>query len=355
MNALLAAVIVVLGASASTRTRDLQVEAVAASGAELPELREAVARALLVGGARVVMRGPTTGACEYCAHIKVTEVAPGIFRVESEDQGDIGSTILDLSSGSRLLDRARAIAIHARLLVGRPASEGKGQDVAALPARKPVAKTASAQAKINPPLAAGPVARDPSPVRAEPVAAVAPTPAPGPLALPATPSEATRMQPGRSESKPPIRIVEAKRPNGEPRVAEQKEPAPKRQETEVASAPRVNLVAVPSHEAPRSLWPWLPTLVGAGAALSAGVCALVARQRYDGLSDRSQSLGSARSLKSSGETWQTAAYVLSGVAAAGLGVGIVGFATRSSEGHTVAASLSPIPSGGIATMAWGLP
>jgi len=101
MNALLVAVIVVLGASASTCTRDLQVEAVAASGAELPELREAVARALLVGGARVVMRGPTTGACEYCAHIKVTELAPGIFRIESEDQGEVSATTLDLSSGSR--------------------------------------------------------------------------------------------------------------------------------------------------------------------------------------------------------------------------------------------------------------
>jgi hypothetical protein len=128
MNALLVAVIVVLGASASTCTRDLQVEAVAASGAELPELREAVARALLVGGARVVMRGPTTGACEYCAHIKVTELAPGIFRIESEDQGEVSATTLDLSSGSRLHDRARAIAIHARLLVGSPPSEAKAQD-----------------------------------------------------------------------------------------------------------------------------------------------------------------------------------------------------------------------------------
>ena len=335
MNALLVAVLVVVGASASARTRDLQVEAVAASGAELPELREAVARALLVGGARVVMRGPTTGACEYCAHIKVTEVAPGIFRVESEDQGAVSATTLDLSAGSRMLDRARAIAIHARLLVGRASSEAKGQDVAAFPAHKPVAKTAPAQAKSNPPMAAASVVRDPSPVRTiEP-----PAPAPVP-----------------PESKPPLRVVEAKLPNREPKLAEKKEPAPSRPETtEGASAARADLVAVPSHEAPKSLWPWIPTLVGAGAALSAGACALVALQRYDGLSDRNQTLDSARSLKSSGENWQTAAYVLSGVAAVGLGVGIVGFATRSSEGHAVAASLSPLPNGGMATMAWGLP
>lgn len=324
-----AVMMMVLGTSPSARARDMQVETVSASGAEWPELNEAVARALLVGGARVVMRGPTTGACEYCVQIKVVETRPGFFRIEAKDPDGLSSTTLALSSESRLLDRARAIAIHARLLVGRPNSEGK----AARSTRKPQVKTATAPAPESPPTALVPAEPD-QPAR------VADD---GPMVNPAPSSP---ME-GKARA-------EATRPERETKAAEQKEAAAGRPNPDRAPA-RTGIVASPTTKPPEALWPWMATALGAGAAIGAGVCALVARQKYDDLSDRTQSMAKARSLKSSGENWQTAAFVLSGVAAAGLGVGIVGFASRSTSHARLNAAISPIPSGGMAWLAWGLP
>jgi hypothetical protein len=357
---LVAAMIMVLGASSAARARDVQVEAVAATGVELPELRDAVAQALVVGGARVVMRGPITGACEYCVRIKVTEISPGIFRVDAMDQERLASTTLDLSAGSRLLDRARAIAIHARLLADRPAgSERKGPEVAGLPARKPEVKAAPVQVKTNGQIAPVSVAQEPSPARAsEPFPIVAPAPPPPMplLAQPVATPEPTRAQPGRAETKAPSRSVEMKRSVAtEAKPVEMKGMAPARRDATEAATVRTDLVAAPSNVTSKPQWPWIPTAIGAGAAIGAGICAFMARQKYDGLSDKTQSLDSARSLKSSGESWQTAAIVLSGVAAAGLGVGIAGFATRSSGEHAVTAAVSPTFGGGMAMMAWELP
>ena len=353
MNALMAAVIMLLGAAVSPRTTDLQVEAVTATGADLPELGDAVARALVMGGARVVMRGPTTVPCEYCTQVKVTELRAGVFRVEVKTQNPV-STTLDLSSGTQLLDRARAIAIHARLLVVRSSgAQRREPEVAALPTRKGRAAPAGDKSKAQ--AAAVPVAQESTPVTVSEPLPVAPAPEPPPpLVQPDTTPQAMRAPTSQGVTKAPTRSPEAKRPMlSEAKTA--KDRSPTRRDAAEAAPAQADLTALPAQQISKPQWPWIPTAIGAGAAIGAGICALLARQKYNGLSDRNQPLDSARSLKSSGESWQTAAIVLSGVAAAGLGVGIAGFATRSSGGTSVKAAVSPIPSGGMAVMAWELP
>lgn len=346
---LLAALMITLGASSPVRTRDLQVEAVAAAGTELPELREAVSRALLVGGARVVMRGPTAGACEYCTRIKVTELSPGIFRIEVLDQDNTASTTLDLSPGTRLLDRARAIAIHARLLVGQSTGANSPTQAEARPTRIPKAKpTPPASSLVTTPPVPQPLARVPEPGPVRDVPASAPN-------IPPQPPPSTTPEQG-----PVRRMAEVRRPVlSEAKVAETKKSSAGQRETEAIPTPavvetaRTELADVKTTSRPK--WPWIPTAVAAGAGLAAGLCALMARDRYNGLSDRSQPVERARSLKSSGERWQTTSYVLAGVAAAGLAVGIVGFALPVSGGRTANAALAPIPGGGMAMMTWGMP
>lgn len=355
MNALMAAVIMLLGTSASPRATDLQVEALTTTGAELPELGDAVARALVMGGARVVMRGPTAVPCMDCTQVKVTELGAGVFKIVVKAQDKLASTTLDLSTGNRLLDRARAIAIHARLLTDRPAaSEAKGLETVAPPTRKPEVRAASARDKSKAQATPVPVARE-SPVTVpEPLPVAPASAAPLPPAQPAARPESIRVQVSRGETAAPSRDSEAKRPVAAESKNE-KDRAPTRRDVAEGAPARADLIASPAHEMSKPQWPWLPTAIGAGAAIGAGICAFMARQKYDGLSDRNQSLDSARSLKSSGERWQTAAIVLSGAAAAGLGVGIAGFAMRSSGGHTVKAAVSPSPGGGMAMMAWELP
>jgi hypothetical protein len=82
---------------------------------------------------------------------------------------------------------------------------------------------------------------------------------------------------------------------------------------------------------------------------------VVALGHYNALSDRTQSYNSAQAHKSAGESWQTASWVLSGVAAVGLATGIVGFSTRSSGGSSVTTMASPVPGGGVFTVAGNFP
>jgi hypothetical protein len=106
---------------------------------------------------------------------------------------------------------------------------------------------------------------------------------------------------------------------------------------------------------PMQRWPWIPTVIGSGAAVAAGICALLARNRYNALSDKSQPYDSASALKSEGENYQVASIVLSGVAVAGVATGVIGFATRSPARPTVAALVTPVPGGGMITVAGELP
>jgi hypothetical protein len=82
---------------------------------------------------------------------------------------------------------------------------------------------------------------------------------------------------------------------------------------------------------------------------------VVARGHYNALSDQSQTYDSARAHKSEGEHWQTASWVLSGAAVVGVATGIVGFARRSSGGSSTATTASPVPGGGIITVAGNFP
>jgi hypothetical protein len=81
------------------------------------------------------------------------------------------------------------------------------------------------------------------------------------------------------------------------------------------------------------------------------VCAGIAHDRYAALSDRSQTLASAQAVKSEGERWQLASFVLAGTAAVGLGTGLVGFAIGS---KTTAVAV-PTRDGGVVAIAGELP
>jgi hypothetical protein len=69
-------------------------------------------------------------------------------------------------------------------------------------------------------------------------------------------------------------------------------PRARRRQPVRAGAPRgpsaeVASVRLEPHE---KQWPWIPTIVGSGAAVAAGICAVVARDRYNALSDKTQTL-----------------------------------------------------------------
>jgi hypothetical protein len=159
---------------------------------------------------------------------------------------------------------------------------------------------------------------------------------------------------GASETSPANRIAarSADRLAVETARRNEASASPARPEAKAGSALHLSAART---AAPRPWWPWIPTAVGAGAAIAAGICAAVARDRYNGLSDKGQSYDSARALKSQGESWQLASFVLAGVAVAGLGTGIVGFSTRSSGGPSVAALVSPVQGGAMVALAGDLP
>ena len=351
------AMLVVLGLAATRQPPDLQVEAITAAGAELPELAEAVARALVVGGARVVLRGPTSGPCEYCGKVKVTEIRPGICEVEIRHEQHTASTTLHLPVTSSLLDWARAIAIQARLLVPwQKAPESKDKDNAkelvARPVRRPEKRgkrdeVAPAHDLPSTPTAAIALVPTSEPLPALEASAfrdLAPSPSvierPNPKGVASPPLE--RQAPpasdvSRSDSKP-VSHPDARKPQERAALA-----LPRGQ---TGSSPAADLGAARAAE-PEHRWPWIPTAIGAGAAAAAGVCALVALGDHNALSDRNQSYASAQAHKSAGENWQTASWVLSGVAAVSLATGIVGFSMRSSGGSAVTTMASPARGGGV--------
>jgi hypothetical protein len=344
MNGVTAAMLVVLGLSGPWGAPDLQVEAATAGGVSLPELADAVARALVAGGARVVLRGPSSGPCQYCAKVTVTEIGSGTCRVEVSQERHAASSTLQLPAGSPLLDRARAIAIQARLLVTwETSSETKSKETAARPSeRKSEGKTTAERAE--PP---SEITRD------GPATATAPRRAPG---------SGVQPEPGRAPAREPAPLVERRTdaaPVAPAKSADRREPEPtERVDTKVAEPLRAEArrpppaditAASPTPSQPQ--WPWISTALGAGAAVGAGICALVARNRYNALADKTQTYESAKEIKLEGESWQLASFVLAGAAAVGLGTGIVGFATRT----PVTALASPIPGGGMIAIAGQLP
>ena len=336
-----AALVVLLGLSAPLRAPDLQVEAATTAGTDFPELADAVARALVASGARVVLRGPSSGPCLYCAKVVIVEAAQGSCRVEVrqdvKQERHTAAATLHFPAGSQLFDRARAIAIQARLLVTwetNPETRNK----------QPSARSSTRKSERKSPL------EQPVPevqgavtalVPAAPIkeAELVPGPGPVPGRIP-DPASERHVDPVLVA---PVTYVERTDSNKtEPVHAG----AHRRPSAGVAS------VSLQPHA---KQWPWIPTMVGSGAAIAAGICAVVARDRYNALSDKSQPFQAAQALKGEGQNWQVASFVLAGVAAAGLTTGLIGFVTRSSERSSLSAVATPIPGGGIVAVAGDWP
>jgi hypothetical protein len=354
MSGLFAVMLVVLGASAPLHPPDLQVEASTAAGTELPELAEAVARALVAGGARVVLRGPGSGPCENCTRVGITEAAPGSYRVDVTYRDRAASTVLRLPQGSLLFDRARAIAIQTRLLV----TWDSGPETKVAAARPSRRTKAAVQADRPPESRSGTAAAVASPSAPRPYdflpdldqAPAAEAPSVPPVRTAQSEPQAPSPK-AEAEAEKPVTAASADRGQDS---RGRHEAAPAKSSRPLKTGATVDLSASGDELAPRR-WPWIPTAIGAGAAIGAGICAVVARNRYNGLSDKGQSYDSARGLKSQGEAWQVAAFVLGGVAVAGLGTGIVGFSTGPSRGSSATALVSPVPGGGMVTLAGDLP
>lgn len=357
------AMLVVLGLSGAARAPDLEVEAATATGASQPELAEAVARALVAGGARVVLKAPASGACQYCAKVAVIDQGQGLCRIEVSQDRHRASAGLRLPPTSPLLDRARAIAIQARLLVTWETNpEVRAKEPAHALAHKPE-PAAVAPRSPAPTVAAGsdavataPLARATAPVRvpepvrasvdavpterASSVSSTAASPA-APAAPPRPVARADVDAPPSTEPKPsvPERTERRARPTSE-------RPA---REPSSTSAP-IDL-GTTATKPDKPAWPWIPTVIGGGAAIAAVVCAGVARDRYDALSDRNQSYTSAQAAKTEGENWQLASFILAGTAVVGLGTGVWGFVTRA----PVTPVAVPMPGGGMVGVSGELP
>lgn len=393
MNAACLGIVAWLGAVASSHAPDLQVEAVNQAGVAMPELADAVARALVAGGARVVLRGPTSGPCVYCAKVLVVETASGSCRIDLGQDQHESSAVLHFPGASTLFDRARAIAIQARLLLtSNTGEETRGKEAPAKPVvrrseRKPSpapAASASRVAKSEAPRASetsvslapgresatGSSPADLLAVSTGSASAVVPPPnvvasasgSPGSLPATAPPTTAVTTLPvartldtsGSTAASPPtaMKVAGATEPDSAP--SEPTEPGKSAKPT-VATQPTSSLrLSQPGQVKAgerRGGWPWIPIAVGGGAAITAGICALVARDRYNALSDRSQSYASALATKQSGETWQWASYGFAGLATAGLGTGLLGLWSR----HTVTAQVSVLPGGGMMALRGDLP
>ena len=341
-----AALVVLLGLSAPLRAPDLQVEAATTAGVELPELADAVARALVASGARVVLRGPSSGPCLYCAKVAVFEAAQGNCRVEVQQERHTASAKLQFPDGSPLFDRARAIAIQARLLVTWETNpDARSKDAVARPSSRK-------SERRNP---TEPTAPKPQVVMAEPA----------PL-----PFQEAELVPGPQPQSAPVQIPAAMPERRAPTVLAapvsyveraSAKPADRAEgmKTETASArlerePSAEVAAVGLGPHPKR-WPWIPTIVGSSAAVAAGICALVARDRYNALSNKSQPYQTAQALKGEGQNWQVAGIVLSGIAVGGLTTGLIGFVTRSSQQSSMALVATPLPDGGMVAIAGDWP
>jgi hypothetical protein len=329
--------VLLLALSPGLHAPDLQVEAGTAAGVALPELAEAVARALVASGARVVLGGPANEPCPRCARVAVTELGQGRCRVDVTQDAGAASTTLSLGTGIALFDRARAIAIQARLLVrGEPVARQESQRQR---------KGATKPTPDSPRVAVPAVAELPSPLPESPREPVA--------------SKASSTEP--APATPPARRVEAATPlpKPAPTLAERTQPARRPQVEKVEEGKRQPPTLEPTviarkTEPGSARWPWIPFTVGVGAAAGAALCVFAAQQRYDALSDKSRPYSQAVSLKQEGEHWQTAAFIASGVAVAGLGVGIWGFAT-SRPANSFTPTVAVLPGGAMFAMTGELP
>ena len=340
-----AALPVLLALSVPLRAPDLQVEARTAAGANLPELADAVARALVASGVRVVLGGPASEPCVHCAQVAVTELEQGICRIDISQERHNASANLHFGAGSPLFDRARAIAIHARLLITWETSpDAKAKDVVVRQsARKSEPREPVDHFDIPAQVAEPPPVDPQFGKESEPAVAIKPEPvlAQVPVSPPAPERNVdAKPAPAVSDAEQ-AEAISASQPPGTAHP-----PAQLAKSVEIRSS---NLTPPPRR------WPWIPTALGSGAAIAAGICAIVARNRYSALSDKSRPYDQAIALKMEGERWQAASYVFSGVAVAGLATGLIGFVARPSKRLPMAALATPIPGGGMIALTGDLP
>jgi hypothetical protein len=324
------------------------VEARTVAGTESPEMADAVARALVAGGARVVMGGLANEPCERCAQVLVTELGAGDFRVEVTQERHSASARLHFSADSPLFDRARAISIQTRLLVTwdhaplAKAKEARVRRAPETPAGAPVVVGA------KPPSESTPSTFDPSDI----------------LPTPSSPKPATAIASPASHPTPnPPEVAEAA-VLAAPRPAL---PMPREKKAELAGAKPVERepefevvkrqprsdVEIREEHAVHNRWPWIPTLIGAGAAVGTGICAYAARRRYNDLSNKKLAYGQAEDIRDAGKNWQTASLVFAGVAATGLTIGLIGFFSEPEQEPRVV--ISPAVGGGMIALVGGLP
>ena len=349
---------------------ELQVEARSGSGAEAPEFAAAVSRALVVTGATVVMGARAGEACARCVHVTVAEERPGLYRIEVREQEHRAQASLQLARDAPVFEKACALAIQARLLITwRAEAEDQQSEAAPEPART-ATPAAAAAAPTKETLA------KPSPVRVAPAdstpevptVAAAPVrenarPSPGPALVEGEPAAAPAAtapkevpaiatQSAAPEALPPVAVPPPALParSTEPAPAAAVATAPPAQPTPTA-LPRSEVTAPAVRPA---LWPWIPTATGIGAALAAGGCAIASRARFNALSDRSLPLQDAQKARDEGQRLQTTSFVMTGVAAAAVATGVIGFLVGPGQAK-VSLGGAPLAGGGALVVSGSLP
>ena len=266
--------------------------------------------------------------------------------MEVKQERHTASAKLQFPAGSSLFDRARAIAIQSRLLVTWETNpDARSKEAVARPsARKSERRIATERTAPEPQVATTEPVPQPF-QQAENVPGVQPkpspvqTPAPMPERRAPTVLAAPVSHVDQASAKPADRTLGKKTES----VGARPERGPSAEVAAVSLGP------------PPKQWPWIPTIVGSGAAVAAGICAVVARDRYNALSNKSQPYQTAQGLKGEGQNWQVASFVLSGVAVTGLTTGLIGFVTRSSARSSLSAVATPMAGGGLVAVAGDWP
>jgi hypothetical protein len=318
--------LLLLALSPAAHLPDLQVEAGTMSGVDLPELAEALAHALVSSGARVVLGGPANDPCSHCARVVVLDMGQDRCRVDVIQNQHTSSVGLTFDAETTLSERVRAIAIQARLLVKwEVTSEAKHKEL------RNRAEGHSPEARTDQAAVAG------EEKSGEMVAAT---------------SEGDLREPARGE-KSVVQPTVAPRVPSAGSVARIKAKPDARKPTMVL-LPGPDVVTQ-SAETGSPRWPWIPTAVGASAAVATGLCLLMAKRRYDAMADKSRLHVEIIELQTEGEAWQTAAIVTSSVAVIGLATGIIGFVTTGSHKTTIAPTATVLNGGGLVALTGTLP
>ena len=321
-----ALLLLLLALSPAARLPDLQVEAGTMSGVDLPELAEALAHALVSSGARVVLGGPANDPCSHCARVVVLDMGQDRCRVDVIQNQHTSSIGLTFDAETTLFERVRAIAIQARLLVKWEATpEAKRKE----PRNRAEGHLPEARADSD--AVAG----------AEKSGEVAAASSEGDL------RRSTRGEEGVARSPVAPRVPAA---GSTERVG----PKPDARKPAMFVLPGPEVVAQ-SSEAGSQRWPWIPTAVGASAAVAAGLCLLMAKRRYDAMADRSKLHVEIIELQNEGKSWQTAAIVTSSVAMISLATGVIGFLTTGSRKNAVTPTATVLNGGGLVALTGMLP